>query len=394
MRNLIFILCFIIYLCSGTVSTIISIYLPDATTELMYQSHISKNHFGTISAYISSSFLYGWMIGGCVFGIISDRIGRVKLLAFVSAMYGIATLLIVFVSNWNALLIYRFIAGLGVGGVILIANLYISEIWNEKNRPIALGILAAAFPIGIVATGILYILIPEWRQAFWLGLIPVIASIIIYKYCPESTQWKNRHINNSTQNKSLWNKAIRTKISNGTIIFGSVLIGLWGIFSWLPTWVQSLIPNNLNGEKERGITMMLLGIGGIIGGIISGFLINSIGVYKTLIITFLGLTINCLVLFTNITFHTAIYIEIATLSLFFGISQGSLSNFIPQLFPTEIRATATGFCFNAGRLFTATAVFFVGSFVNALGGLSQALLTFSLSFLIALFATFFNTELK
>jgi MFS-type transporter involved in bile tolerance (Atg22 family) len=88
---------------------------------------------------------------------------------------------------------------------------------------------------------------------------------------------------------------------------------------------------------------------------------------------------------TNAFFSTVIYVEIGLLALFFGASQGVLSAFIPQLFPTSIRASATGFCFNIGRLFTAAAVLSVGVLVTTLGGYGNALFIFSLVFVLGLF---------
>jgi hypothetical protein len=97
---------------------------------------------------------------------------------------------------------------------------------------------------------------------------------------------------------------------------------------------------------------------------------------------------------TNSTFSEIIYFETAALAVFFGISQGALSAYLPELFPTEIRSSATGLCFNVGRLATATVVFFVGSLVTALGGYGNAVMTFSLTFLIGFFVTFFSSEAK
>ena len=115
----------------------------------------------------------------------------------------------------------------------------------------------------------------------------------------------------------------------------------------------------------------------------------------SLIVTFLGCASVSFVLFlTNRSFSPIVYAEMAVLSLFFGISQGALSSYIPQLFPTVIRATATGFCFNIGRFFTATSVFFVGAMVAFFGGLSNALLTFSVAFLVALAAVYKSKERK
>lgn len=285
------------------------------------------------------------------------------------------------------------IATMGVGGVLLITTVYIAEIWPEKNRPVALGILAIAFPVGIVATGGLTVLFQNWRDAFWLGLVPVANAVLIGFLLPESAQWATLDRQDHATYKAVFAPQYRSALLSGALIFGAVLIGLWGIFSWLPTWVQSLMPLGSDGQKERGIAMMLLGIGGIVGGTFSGFLMRRFGSRATLMGTFGGLIAACSLLFlTNKSFTPIIYLETAALSLFFGISQGALSGYIPGLFPTNIRASASGFCFNVGRFFTATAVFFVGALVAFLGGFGNALLSFSLMFLVALLATYFHTK--
>ena len=100
----------------------------------------------------------------------------------------------------------------------------------------------------------------------------------------------------------------------------------------------------------------------------------------------------CILFLTNQHFTKIIYAEAGLLALCFGVSQGSLSSYIPGLFPVVVRATATGFCFNIGRFFTATAVFFIGSLVAVLGGFGNALLVFSIPFFIALIITWFSRE--
>ena len=389
-----FVLCIIPYLFGGTVSTLMSASLPVAIPELLGKK-VSEARLGEVGAYISAVFIYGWMFGGLLFGIISDKIGRKKVLIFVTLLYGIATLLTVFVQNWYVLMGYRFLTGMGVGGVLLNATVYISEIWAEKTRPIALGILAVAFPIGIVTTGGLTVSFSSWRESFWLGLIPIIVAILMIFLLPESEKWNNLEKSKKVTYSTIFEPIYRKNLVTGSLIFGSVLIGLWGIFSWIPTWVQTLLPAGQNGQQERGITMILLGSGGILGGILSGFLIKYLGSRKTLIFTFLGCILACCILFlTNQTFGKIIYLETAFLSLFFGISQGSLSSYIPNLFPTIIRATASGFCFNIGRFFTATAIFFVGSMVAFFGGFSNALLSFSLVFFIALITAYLSKEVR
>ena len=170
-----------------------------------------------------------------------------------------------------------------------------------------------------------------------------------------------------------------------------MLIGLWAIFSWLPTWIQSLITTG-DAQKERGLSMMMLGMGGLTGGFLSGWLTNAIGAKKSMLLCFAVCAVVSLILFkTNVSFSPIIYAEIILLALFFGASQGVLSVYIPDLFPVDIRGTATGFCFNTGRVLTAIAVLFVGVLVTELGGYSNALFIFSWVFFNWIGGYFFCT---
>jgi hypothetical protein len=96
----------------------------------------------------------------------------------------------------------------------------------------------------------------------------------------------------------------------------------------------------------------------------------------------------------NTSFSTVTYIEMILLAFFFGISQGALAVYIPQIFPTAIRASATGFCFNIGRLFTGVVVFFIGALVTVLGGYGNAIFIFSFVFVIGFATTFISKENK
>jgi MFS family permease len=380
------------YTLCGTASTLMPVYLPVVIPEIMndnvHPGKISEERLGEIGAYINAIFLYGWMVGGLIFGLISDRIGRVKTLALATVLFGLGTFLMVLVFDYLSLICLRFFTGMGVGGVLLVSTVFISEIWEERTRPVMLGILAVSFPIGIVASGSLNILFSDWRQAFMLGIVPITIGIAVLLFAPESYRWKMTRTIPAPNPPRIFDIANRRNLFAGALIFGSVLIGLWGVFSWLPTWVQTLLKAGSDGQTERGFTMILLGIGGIVGGVISGFLIKKIGQRRTLMGTFFGCIVLCAVLFlTNKLFSPVIYLEMGLLALCFGISQGALSSYIPELFPIAIRATATGFCFNVGRFFTATAVFFIGSLVAMLGGFGNALLVFSTSFLVALLIT-------
>ncbi|OIN60721.1 MFS transporter [Arsenicibacter rosenii] len=385
-------LCAVSYLLGGTASTLMATFLPVVVPELLERSG-SAAGVDEVSAWISAAFLYGWMTGGVVFGFVSDRLGRARAVAFVTALYGLSMLMTVFVTDWQVLLLLRFLTGAGVGGVLLLTTVYISEIWPAQQRAVVLGVLAVMFPVGIVTTGILNAGLVYWREAFWVGLVPVLVSMTMLAGLPESAHWTDHR--QSVKTAVTWTSRDKANLLTGVLVFGAVLIGLWGTFSWIPTWVQSLLTDGRSGSQERGFTMMLLGTGGIIGGMLSGMLLNRLGTRRTLLLTFAGCTGGCALLFlTNRSFSAVIYAETAFLALFFGISQGALSSIIPALFPVHIRASASGISFNVGRFFTATAVFFVGSLVALLGGLGNALLVFSGAFLLAFLLVYLRIKDK
>ncbi|HTI60402.1 MFS transporter [Mucilaginibacter sp.] len=381
-----FIICFIGNMFTGVVSTLMSVYLPVVVKDL--QGGQTDAEFNDMSGFINSMFIFGWAAGGFLWGVIADKTGRKKSLLLSIACFGLFTMLISMAGQWWEIVACRFLSGFGTGGLLVLSFTLISEVWPEKTRAVFTGILSIGIPVGIFSTGAINYVVSSWRQGFMVGVIPIVVAIIGYWMINESGLWlkdHEKHEQDHNQNTGLFDSSNIKTLLTGSVIFGTMLIGLWAIFLWLPTWIQSLLTTDAN--KERGISMMFMGMGGLTGGFISGWVINFIGLRRSLLLSFVVCTIIAFILFkTNNTFSNVIYIEIAVLALFFGISQGVLSLYIPLLFPTAIRASATGFCFNIGRIFTGIAVFSVGALVTTLGGYSNALFIFSFVFVIGLVA--------
>jgi len=387
---LLFIICFLGNVLGGTASTLISVYLPVLVKDIL--GLVDDNQVNRVSSYISAFYLIGWAVGGLTFGVLGDRIGRVRSLALSIAMYGLFTLLIAFASSWELIVVFRFFCGFGVGGMLVINTTLLSEIWPERTRAIFIGVLSIGFPVGIFSSGAINFFVSNWRQAFMTGMIPLALGIISIGLLQESAIWKVSHAQRKENKSSGTIGTHRGDIVNGSIIFGSMLIGLWAIFSWVPTWVQTLLTNS-EGQSERSLSMMLLGAGGLTGGFFSGWFANALGTRKAMQLCFAGCFIISFLLFKlNSVFTIVTIIEIALLAFMFGISQGLLSVYIPLLFPVNIRATATGLCFNVGRFFTAIAVFFVGALVTTLGGYSNSLFVFSAVFLVGLLFIVFSKK--
>jgi len=386
-------ICFFGTALAGTVSTLMSVYLPVAVKDLL--GNKVQDELNTISAYINAVFIFGGALGGIAAGFMSDKAGRKKAVTYSIALYGFFTLLTGYMPNWWGVVICRLLTGAGLGAVLVTTTTIMMEEWPQKTRAIFLGILSISIPVGIFSAGVIDYFVSSWRQAFIVGILPLIIAIASNWLLRESVQWKNSKsftAKKITHGASILSHGYRADLVKGSIIFGTMLIGLWAVFSWLPTWIQTLITNG-DGQQQRGVSMMMLGIGGLTGGFLSGWLTNAIGPRKSMLLCFGVCTVFCFVLFkTNTVFNQLIYAEILILALFFGASQGVLSVYIPSLFPVNIRGTATGFCFNTGRLLTAAAVLFVGVLVTELGGYGNALFVFSMVFPLGWIATFFAKE--
>jgi MFS family permease len=377
-----FAICFFANVFAGLISTLMSVYLPVVVTDLSG----ATNDLPRISGTISALYIAGWTVGGFTWGFISDKIGRTKALALSIGTFGLFTLTISFALSWEWVVAFRLLSGFSVGGILVLTPTLLSEIWPARSRSVIIGIDSIGFPVGIFSSGLVTVLVHDWRGAFFfVGIPPMIIALLSIWVLKESDNWRASRVFKKLPPKA----GDQRNLVKGAIIFGSMLIGLWGMFSWIPTWVQSLLTGS-DGQRERGITMMLLGAGGLLGGFISGWVSDSLGVRKAMLVCFSGCIVMSFLLFGfNTSFSVIIYPELGLLSLFFGISQGLLSIYIPQLFPYHIRGTFTGICFNIGRIFTTVAIFFVGVLVTTLGGYGNTLLAFAGIFVLGFVAVYF-----
>ncbi len=393
--NLLFAICFLGGVFGGISSTLMSAYLPDVVREIIGMADQQKME--QVSAVINAVFLFGMTFGGLLTGYFSDRFGRKKGVLLSILCIGLFTSLTALVNDWKLIVAFRFFSGFGVGGVLVSSTIIIAEEWTDLKRNIALGILSITIPVGIFSAGLITYFFPGWRSGFLIGVLPLLLAVIAQFFIKESEKWKEDRRTQISRQKSsvpVFSRVNGPDLLYGSILYGAMLIGLWAVLSWLPTWVQTIVQNS-DGQKERGVSMMLFAIGGLAGGFSSGWIGNLLGLKKTMLICFASTFLLSVALFQLNPRLTIIgYLEMALIALFFGISQGVLNFYIPALFPTGIRSSATGFCFNIGRVFTAAAVFFVGWLVQVLGGYGNAVTAFSFVFLIGFLITLSVKEKK
>jgi MFS family permease len=397
-RRLTLALCLLSNVFAGMLSTLMAAYLPDSVRDLTGATDAAT--VGHVGAYVGSLFLAGWTVGGVGFGWAADRFGRAHMFTVSLLLFGGATLAASQSASWPMLVACRLVTGIGIGGTMVVSAVLVAEGWHERARAIAMGFLGVAFPIGIIAAGAVSYRVAGWRSGFLTAFLPLLLGLASALVVRDSAHWiadraDRRRRGVDSPFRALVSPANRRNFVLGVTIFGTMLVGLWAAFSWLPAWAQDLVGTAEGGQRQRGMLMMVLGGGGIVGGALSGFLANAIGRRGTLLLSFAGAFVASALLFlTNATMSPLVFAETALLAVFFGISQGALGAYIPELFPIDVRATATGLCFNLGRVVTALAVFFIGVFVPLLGGYANAITAFSVMYLFGLYAIWSGRETR
>ena len=391
-------LCLLSNVFAGMLATLMAAYLPDSVRDLTGATDAAT--VGHVGSYVGSLFLAGWALGGVGFGWAADRFGRAHMFTAAVFLFAAATLAASQSASWPMLVACRLVTGIGIGGTMVVSAILVAEAWHERARAIAMGFLGVAFPIGIISAGAVSYRVAEWRSGFLVGVLPLVLALVSAFVTRDSAHWiadhdarRGRGIDSPF--RGLVSAANRRNFIIGATIFGTMSVGLWATFSWLPAWAQDLVAAGDGGQRQRGMLMMVLGGGGIVGGALSGFLANAMGRRNSLLLSFAGSFLaSALLLLSNTTISPLVFAETAFLAVFFGISQGTLGAYIPELFPIDVRATATGVCFNVGRVVTALAVFFIGVLVPLLGGYGNAISAFSVMYLFGLLAVWYGRETR
>lgn len=408
---MVFIGCWLGGIFDGMDSTLMSVVMPIALANLTGTT--DKAVLGPIASYVGCLFLLGWMAGGVLFGMIGDRLGRVKSMIFSILLYALFTGLAGFAQNWPQLAICRFLTGLGIGGELVSISTFLAEVWPARSRAIAIGVLITSYQAGVFIAGGINTLIQDWRTVFFIGALPAVLVIFLRLALRESEQWvaaKARHERETTSHwRRMFAREHARSLLAGSLIFGGLLIGYWASLSWIPFWIQDILPGGGQGN-ERGIATMYQGVAAVVGCCLAGVFSDWLGRRTTILFSYLGcFAASALLFLTNSAFSTTIYWESALLGFFIGLAQAVMYIYLPELFPTLIRASATGFCLNAGRLVTALSVFFVGDVVQwimkeqlgetlfgqpQMSAYATAAFLFSLAYLIAVAAAFIGAETK
>ena len=333
---------------------------------------------------LTSVLLLGWAAGGILFGYIGDRIGRARTMQITIAMYALGTAACAFAPNIWWLLAFRIIASLGIGGEWAAGASMVAEVMPEKRRVEAGALLytSAAFGttlatiVNLVIAGHLFADQPEvsWRYVFLCGLIPAGVIFIIRLFIHEPERWVQASQHSAPpQMRELFSPQLRRATRSGFLMALIALITWWSCNAFLPTFATALAQAEaLVQGLDRAATLrlaedwkftatMMFNIGGLIGTLLTIPVAKLIGRRPMFAIYFVASAAAILLTFgSDVAPQMRLYFYFAIGLSVFGIF-GSFTFYLPELFPTRLRATGAGFCYNAGRIIAAAGPFAVGA---------------------------------
>jgi len=352
---------------------------------------------GWYGGIVLSIFMAGWALGGLVFGPIADRYGRAKTMAITILIYAGFTGLSGIAGSWQELAFYRFMTGLGIGGEWSAGAALIAESWPERSRAKAAGIMQSCGGIGFFFASLLYLVVGPygWRWVFAFGILPAIVAFYIRRSLEEPKRWIQAKAERRPLS-AIFKKPMRRDVLVGTGLAVIATFGYQGAIQWVPSWISAML--HAQGTKsvipQVSLITTVLNFGGMIGCLIFPFVAERLGRKRALLSYFLGALI-CVptTFFLAETFFQALVVS--PLMGFFaaGVFAG-FAIYFPELFPTAIRATAQGFCYNFARIVSAVAPIAVGAIVSAYGSFAPAIAIVSLVYLLALIVLVYARETK
>jgi MFS family permease len=373
---------------------------------------------GKLGGLLAMTGLLGWAFGGFIFGIIADYIGRVRALVFSIALYSVFTALQGLSHGIWDFAIYRFIAGLGTGAELMVGIPLLAETLGETHRAKIASVMMTGGALGTFIGAWAYGLVGGfgWRFVFFLGVAPALILMIIRRRVMEPD-----HFNAVRQRRDavaagqlvahddhqfmrfvplqLFSAEHRYNTCVGMLFGLGALLAIWTTNIWLPTILSLMVQKGgVTGAEavpfvSRG--MMIWSIGGIVGYIAFGFIADAVGRRFAIGLYSVGTIAAALVLYLGLSSYEPWYPVVLPIFGFFvfGVFSG-FAVYLPELFPTQVRATAVGFTTGSARVVTSFGPLVAGLLVGVFGSFNNVTAAMSCCAILSIIAVIIGRETK
>jgi len=341
-------------------------------------------------ARFTAALMLGAAVGGIFLGSLGDRIGRTRALGVSILSYSVFAGLGAFVRTQEQMLVLRFLVGLGVGGVWPNAVALAAECWPDKSRPIIAGLMGAALNGGILMLSQIartWHITPEsWRWIFQLAAAPAVLGLLALTVIPESPLWlagRSRRGDEADSSKITPTASSRQRLPSPLrelfrppmlrltligILIGSIpMVGAWAASKWMIPWADKVGGATAPGYKA--ITQGWWALGAVLGSFFGAQIAAWLGRRRAYAIISAAATVLTSLMFLGTaplqaSFLPIVFAQGFVATLFFGW----LPLYLPELFPTRVRAAGSGIAYNVGRFATALGVMAAGALFAAMGG--------------------------
>lgn len=318
---------------------------------------------------ITALFLVGAALGGALFGWLGDKWGRVRSLSISILIYSFFTAFCAFATEPWQIGVFRFIGALGMGGEWALGVALVMEWWPNQIRPWLAGAIGSVINIGfalIPMTVLLGIKLTNWRMVMLAGVIPALLTFFIRFFVPESEKWSSS-VKEQKPIRTLFSKRFRFSVLVAIALSSIALIGTWSSVHWIPLWADQMTKGAL--PQAKAYTQIAYALGAFIGAFLAPLATYLISRKPLFFVLSLASYASCAFLFTQVnTFDSFFLFMVAVVGCTTGSLFGWLALYLPELFPTSIRATGQGLCFNFGRIFAAVGALTMGQLLSIYNG--------------------------
>jgi MFS family permease len=332
---------------------------------------------------LTSILLLGWAAGGVIFGLVCDRIGRTRTLLLTMMLYAVGTAACAFAPNMGWLVAFRIIASLGIGGEWAAGAAMVAETVPEEKRVEAGALLYTAAPMGLFLATYVNLQVagnwfadsPEesWRYVFLFGLLPAGAAFIVRLFVREPERWQNLGERKDVRIAELFGPAVRPYTISGFLMALTALLTWWSCNAFIPVVSSGLARSAAEAQGMDGPATLAMvehwktlatswfNLGGLIGTLLTIPAAKLLGRRAMFSIYWVA---SAAAIFATFGLELApeirLYLYFAIGLSVFGVF-GSFTYYLPELFPTRLRGTGAGFCYNIGRVVAASGPFLVGA---------------------------------
>jgi MFS family permease len=324
------------------------------------------------SAYIQAAFLLGWALGGSFFGRLGDILGRSRALSLTILTYAVCTGLCAFAQTWWQLMLFRFIAALGIGGEWAVGASLLSETWPKAWRPWIAAMLQTGVNLGIlgaaITVGLLSLVLPPHseRYVFLVGVLPAFLVFWIRRHVPEPEAWERERaaVDERPRARELFRGSVATITLRTTTTCALALSGWWLFQFWQSQHLRRLLvaAGTEAGEVTRIVSasFFVLNAMAIVGNFAAGWLARAIGNRRAIVVFLAGLGLGIVAAFIVPRSINSLAFFWFPLAGFFSGVFALFTMYLPPLFPTLLRTTGAGFCYNIGRVAAAVCTIVFG----------------------------------